>query len=199
VEPSAFCPLSKQPGNRITGQPANPRCRVNSPWQKSSGFNRLQSRLAASGCIDDILAIQPASPSLRGGARALGHFRSCDLRLLRSGAERFRYAGGQTMRKPARAPGQGEGGKQDGAGDTPGSRSRRVRPSTRLGDPGCHRSPTTSKHFGAQRPRPVADFVRASRSTGQQLDLHAGAPSTLRARRASAVSSGMSRERAVTR
>jgi len=39
-----------------------------SPWQKSSGFNRLQSRLAASGCIDDILAIQPASPSLRGDA-----------------------------------------------------------------------------------------------------------------------------------
>jgi len=38
----------------------------NSPWQKSSGFNRLQSRLAASGCIDDMLAIQPASPSLRG-------------------------------------------------------------------------------------------------------------------------------------
>jgi len=32
---------------------AAPRQANNSPWQKSSGFNRLQSRLAASGCTGD--------------------------------------------------------------------------------------------------------------------------------------------------
>jgi len=43
----------------------------NSPWQKSSGFNRLQSRLAASGCIDDIQRYRLLRPPCEATPRSI--------------------------------------------------------------------------------------------------------------------------------